>query len=210
MLETLASWHHFIVHFAVAFTIGSAGFDIIDFFFPRRRFEESGFLLMLAAIPFLLLAVLTGNLAETHAPGLEQAALALENHIRYANIAVWLFCGVGLWRIFLHFKHRYHGRNKVLYMFIVATAAASVYLAALHGGSIRHAFPEAGEATSMTAAGMSFPLAFFPAAGHTVPFAKSPDCRSTRIPFSAQRTAIAAHNHPEVHCPCIQSIDSSF
>lgn len=158
MLETLASWHHVIVHFSVAFTIGSAGFDIIDFFFPRKRFEETGFLLMVTAIPFLLLAVLTGNLAESHAPNLEQAAVALELHIRYANIAVWLFSAVGLWRVFLHFKRRYHGKNKVLYMFIVATAAASVYLAALHGGSIRHTFPESREPSpTVTGGAVLFP-----------------------------------------------------
>ena len=138
MLETIASWHPFIVHFAVAFTIGSAAFDIIDFFYPRRRFEETGLLLVFAALPFLLLAVLTGNLAETHATGLEDAAIALENHVRYANLAVWIFSAAGLWRLFLHFKKQYHGGKKVVYIFIVTAAAMSVYLAALHGGKIRH------------------------------------------------------------------------
>ncbi len=138
MLETLASFHPFIVHFAVAFSIGSAVFDILDFFFQRKRFEDTGFLLMIAAMPFLLLAVFTGNLASTHAPGLEHAATALENHMRYANIAVWVFFGTGSWRLFLHFRKRYSGARKIAYIFIIAAAAMSVYLAALHGGGIRH------------------------------------------------------------------------
>ncbi|MBR9977012.1 MAG: hypothetical protein KFH87_02905 [Bacteroidetes bacterium] len=178
MLETLASWHHFIVHFSVAFTIGSAGFDIIDFFFPRKRFEETGFLLMVTAIPFLLLAVLTGNLAASHAPGLEQAAIALEHHIRYANIAVWIFCAAGLWRVFLHFKRRYNGKNKVMYMFVIATAAASVYLAALHGGSIRHTFPESRQPSPTVLRGMPFPLDLMLSTHDTAHLRHSPVRRS--------------------------------
>lgn len=138
MLETLATWHPFIVHFAVAFSIGSAAFDVIDFFYPRRRFEETGLMLMFAALPFLLMAVFTGNLAETYNAGLAHAAVALHNHITYANIAVWVFSAAGLWRIFLHFKKQYSGGRKIVYVFIITAAAMSVYLAALHGGSIRH------------------------------------------------------------------------
>ena len=138
MLETLASWHPFVVHFAVAFSIGSAAFDILDFFFHRRKLEDTGLHLMLAALPFLLLAVLTGNLAETYAVGIADAAVALDRHITYANIAVWGFSAVGLWRIFQHFKGQHTGLRKVIYIFVVTAAAMSVYLAAVHGGAIRH------------------------------------------------------------------------
>lgn len=138
MLDTFASFHPFIVHFAVAFSIGSAVFDILDFFSQRKRFEDTGFLLMITALPFLLLAVFTGNLASTHASGLEHAATVLENHMRYANIAVWVFFGAGCWRLFLHFKKRYGGTRKIAYIFVITAAAMSVYLTALHGGRIRH------------------------------------------------------------------------
>lgn len=143
MLDTFASWHPFIVHFAVAFSIGSAAFDILDFFLHRPRFEETGYLLMLTAMPFLLLAVFTGNLAETHAAGLEHAVGFIENHMRYANIAVWVFFGAGVWRLFMHLKRQYTGLKKIVYVFIVTAAAMSVYLAALHGGKIRHHQPPA-------------------------------------------------------------------
>ncbi len=137
MTETIASWHPFIVHFAVAFSIGSAVFDILDFFLQKRRFEETGFALMLTALPFLLLAVLSGNLAEPFARAVRPAA-HLQNHISYANIAVWVFSAAGLWRVFLHFKSQYRGTRKVAYIFIVTFAAVSVYLAAMNGGRIRH------------------------------------------------------------------------
>jgi uncharacterized membrane protein len=137
MTETIASWHPFLVHFAVAFAIGSAVFDILDFFLQRRRLEETGFTLMIAALPFLLLAVLSGNLAEPYARAVKPAA-HLQNHISYASIAVWIFFAAAMWRIFLHFKRQYTGKRKVAYVFIITFAAVSVYLAALHGGRIRH------------------------------------------------------------------------
>ncbi|MCZ7557719.1 MAG: hypothetical protein M5R41_15075 [Bacteroidia bacterium] len=137
MTETIASWHPFLVHFAVAFAIGSAVFDILDFFLQRRRFEETGLTLMIAALPFLLLAVLSGNLAEPYARAVTPAA-HLQNHISYANIAVWVFFAAALWRTFLHFKRQYTGKRKVAYVFVITFAAVSVYLAAMHGGRIRH------------------------------------------------------------------------
>ncbi|MCB2203251.1 hypothetical protein KQI65_00770 [bacterium] len=138
MLETLATWHHFLVHFAVAFAIGSVAFDVLDFFLNKEKFEQTGFHLMIAAIPFLLLAVLTGNLAETYLTGLASHAADLEKHKTYANIAVWVFSAAGLWRLFLHFRREYNGIRKVIYIFIITTAAMSVYLAGLHGGMLRH------------------------------------------------------------------------
>lgn len=137
MTETLASWHPFVVHFAVAFSLGSAACDILDFFLHRRRLEETGFALMMAALPFLILAVITGNLAE----GLMYSAataLHIENHVAYANIGMWVFCGTAIWRLFLHLKKLYTGRVKILYVFVITAAAASLYLAAMHGGRIRH------------------------------------------------------------------------
>ncbi len=137
MTDIIASWHPFLVHFAVAFSIGSALFDILDFFLHKRRLEETGFMLMVAAIPFLLLAVLSGNLAESFARSLIPKA-NLQNHMSYANIAVWTFSAAAVWRVFLQLNSRYTGIRKILYVFIITFAAVSVYLAALHGGRIRH------------------------------------------------------------------------
>ena len=138
MLETIAGWHPFIVHFAVAFSIGSAAFDVLDFFLHKKRFEDTGFHLMLAALPFLLAAVLSGNLASTYATGIAITGVAIDTHITYANIAIWVFSAAGLWRLFLHLKNEYNGMRKIVYVFIITAAAMSVYLAALHGGALRH------------------------------------------------------------------------
>jgi uncharacterized membrane protein len=137
MSESIALWHPFIVHFAVALTMTSALLDIAGFLFRNDRFDGASFLLMVLAIPALLAAVLSGNLASTFIRESRQLGI-LEQHETYANIAVWVFCGAGFWRVFLQIKKRYHGIRKVVYVFIVTLAAASVFLAARKGGSMRH------------------------------------------------------------------------
>ncbi len=137
MPDSLASWHPFIVHFAVALTIASAMFDILDFFFRNPNFERTGLYLMFPAVPFLVAAVFTGNFAEIHFAGSGKASV-IDQHKTYANIALWVFTGATFWRIFLHTKRRYFGLRKIAYVFIVTLAAVSVFLAAMKGGKIRH------------------------------------------------------------------------
>ena len=137
MTAALASYHPFIVHFAVAFAMASAVFDALDFFFHKKLFEQTGFVLMLCALPFLVLAALTGNLAEPFVRTRELARV-LHQHETYANLAVWTWCAGGVWRIFMVLKKQYTGLRRVAYIFIVTLAAVSVFLAAKKGGSIRH------------------------------------------------------------------------
>jgi uncharacterized membrane protein len=137
MIPAIASLHPFIVHFAVALSMTSAMFDIASFFVPKRIFDQTGFVLMLLAIPFLLFAVLTGNLAANFIkePGF---VLTLQQHQTYATIAVLIFTSAGIWRVFLRLKKRDTGLRMVIYVFLITAAAMSVFLAAKKGGSIRH------------------------------------------------------------------------
>jgi uncharacterized membrane protein len=137
MSETVALWHPFIVHFAVALTLVSAGLDIAGFIFRSDRFDASSFLLALLAIPALLAAVLSGNLASAFIHDARQLAI-LGTHETYANIAVWVFCGAAFWRVFLHLKRQFNGLRRIVYVFLIALAAMSVFLTARKGGTIRH------------------------------------------------------------------------
>jgi uncharacterized membrane protein len=140
MTDTLASIHPFVVHFAVSLTLVSAGFDVADFLLRRDTFERTAFALAVLALPALLLAALTGNLAASRVT--DPALLAIvERHELYANIAVWTFSAAALWRIFLHLKRQFSGLRMVIYVFIITAAAMSVFLAARRGGSIRHDGP---------------------------------------------------------------------
>jgi uncharacterized membrane protein len=137
MTLTLAALHPFLVHFAVAFAMASAAFDVADFFLPRKTLAQTGFILMLLALPFLLLAVLSGNLAEPFVRTRELER-TLHQHETYANLAVWTFCAAALWRVFMVLKKQYAGLRRVAYIFVITFAAVSVFLTAKKGGGIRH------------------------------------------------------------------------
>jgi uncharacterized membrane protein len=137
MTAALASSHPFLVHFAVALAMTSALFDVLDFFLHKKILAQTGFVLMLCALPFLVLAALTGNLAEPFVRTRELAR-TLHQHEIYANLAVWTWCAGGLWRIFMVLKKQYAGLRRVAYVFVITLAAVSVFLAAKKGGSIRH------------------------------------------------------------------------
>ena len=137
MSETVALWHPFIVHFAVSLTMVSALLDIIGFVLRSDRFDASSFLLATLAIPALLAAVLSGNLASGFIHDAGQRAI-VDGHETYANIAVWVFCGAAFWRSFLQVKKQFTGPRRIAYVFLIALAAMSVFLAARKGGSLRH------------------------------------------------------------------------
>ena len=137
MSETFALWHPFIVHFAVALSMVSALLDMTGLLFRSDRFDPSSFLLAVLAVPALLAAVLSGNLASSFIRDARQLAI-VGTHETYANITVWVFCGAALWRSFLHLKKRFTGARRLLYVFLISLAAISVFLTARKGGTIRH------------------------------------------------------------------------
>jgi uncharacterized membrane protein len=137
VIPVIASWHSFIVHFAVAFTLASAIMDAIDFLRRGSFFERTSFILSILALPFLIGAALTGNLASQFVTQ-PYARAVLEMHETYANIAVWVFSAAAFWRIFHHLRRNFLGIRKIVYVFVVMAAAMSIFLAARKGGAIRH------------------------------------------------------------------------
>jgi uncharacterized membrane protein len=137
MLPEIAALHPFIVHFAVAFTLASALLDGVDLSMRRAHFERTSFHLAVIALPFLIAAVLTGNLASQFITE-TRARQALDAHETFANIAVWLFCAAAVWRIFLQLKKEFFGGRKLAYTLAILLAATAVFLAARQGGTIRH------------------------------------------------------------------------
>ncbi len=137
MIELIASEHPLIVHFAVALTISSVFFDVLDFLFHKKEFETTGFMLITFSIPFLLSAVLSGNLAYQFLNDPNSRVIA-DQHQTYANIGMWLFSGAFIWRVFMILKKQYAGMKKIIYLFVVAAAAISIFLAAQKGATIFH------------------------------------------------------------------------
>ena len=137
MIEFLTSIHPFVVHFAVAYTLATAFFDILDFLFRKKYFETAAFIISMLALPFLLTAVLTGNLAG-ESLNKPEALILLQQHETAANIAMWLFTASFVWRIFMVLKKQFTGWRKMIYLCVLSAAAISIFLAAQKGGKIFH------------------------------------------------------------------------
>lgn len=143
MNALLGENHPFIVHFAVAFALASVLFDLLGLLFRRKQLAAAAAPLAYLALPFLILAVLSGNLAlqSLHRP---EAAHILDQHQTYANIGMWLFCIAALWRAFLAAKKQFGGGRKFMYLIVAAAAAVSIFFAAQRGGKVFHSALHSG------------------------------------------------------------------
>jgi uncharacterized membrane protein len=137
MSALLASLHPFLVHFAVAFVLGGAVLDAAGLLRPHELLERTGRLLLLLAVPFVLAAVITGNLAEGFArPGV--SGPLLDAHITAANITAWTFFGAIAWRTFLTLRRSLSGMRRIAYVCVIAIVSISVFVTARDGGRLRH------------------------------------------------------------------------
>jgi uncharacterized membrane protein len=137
MTVFLASLHPFLVHFAVAFVLAGCVLDAAGLLRPYELFERTGRLLLVLAAPFVLAAVITGNLAESFArPGVSGAVL--DAHITAANVTTWTFFAALSWRGFLTLRHRFTGMHRIVYLCMIAIVSISVFVTAREGGRLRH------------------------------------------------------------------------
>lgn len=137
MTEILAEGHPFVVHFAVALGMTSVLFDILSLLRRGERLEATGFSLALLALPFLVAAVLTGNLAQQslHDPALTPF---VDDHRGWANAAMWLFSAATISRVSLMLKRRFDSWRKAVFLATALLAAMLIFVAAMKGGEIFH------------------------------------------------------------------------
>lgn len=135
MTEFLAEAHPFTVHFAISLVIMSTVFDLLALASKRNHFSTTAFSLAIAAVPFLLGAVLTGNSAETVYQAIDPVALS--RHTTYANIAVWGFSIIVFARIWFSIKKTFKSWMVLLYIAVAVGLSIAVFLTGMEGGRIR-------------------------------------------------------------------------
>ncbi len=137
MISILASWHPFVVHFAVALTLTSFLFDLAGATTRFRQFATTGFHLMIAAVPFLLLAVLTGNLAEGMLRATEDRML-IEKHLTLMNAAVWGFMAIAAWRVYATLKKTFTRASMLFYLAVLFLVCTAIFIGAQRGAALSH------------------------------------------------------------------------
>jgi uncharacterized membrane protein len=137
MNEFLANAHPFIVHFAVALSMLTGLFELLSYAFLKDHLRATALSLAITAVPFLLLAVLTGNLAEAYLPDPLRSP-NLETHKMLANITVWTFTAVVFWYVYMRTKKTISHWLRYLYLILILAIAVVSFFAAQYGGNIRH------------------------------------------------------------------------
>ncbi|MAT39136.1 MAG: hypothetical protein CL946_05995 [Ectothiorhodospiraceae bacterium] len=135
MTEFLADSHPFIVHFAIALTMMSVLFDLVGAVAKPAHFETTGLSLAIAAVPFLLCAVLTGNAAETLG-AFAYSSEMLEQHTLFANLTVWFFSAIVFARVYLTVRKQFSGTVKYAYLAVAIAAAVFAFYTGMHGGRL--------------------------------------------------------------------------
>jgi len=137
MEEFIAHIHPFVVHFAVAFTLSSILFEFLFLLLKKEHFAKTAFTLAIVAVPFMLLALLTGSFSEEYYETSREIPL-LETHETFGYIAAYAVTGLVLLRILLVVKKRYNATLRVVYLVLMLAIGACTFYTAEEGGQIRH------------------------------------------------------------------------
>jgi uncharacterized membrane protein len=122
--------HPPIVHFAIALTITGVIFEILYLITKKESFKNAGFWTFIFGAVSVVLAALTGHLAEEAVEDIARGVAhdILETHEELGNILAGLFVFLGAFRIFVYIKDN----MKLYYLYLVA-AIVSVLLIAYQG-----------------------------------------------------------------------------
>ena len=137
MNEFLAAEHAFIVHFALALSVVSSALALLHALARKEYLEHASFVVMIAALPFLLAAVFTGNIASQVLSLAEKREL-IEQHETLASLSAWLFFGAAAWKIYFSLKKKFLGIYRWIFLVAILIASIIIVLAARKGALIEH------------------------------------------------------------------------
>ncbi len=140
-MEFLSYLHPRIVHFPVALFITYFLFEAAGIFFKKDFLNKSAYLLLILAVLFSVIAVLTGNqaneLLKEKVPEAAKKINALINqHENFATFTLWYYFGVLILRTYLIVKRKFNGDIKYLIIIFGAGGCVLIYLTALYGGDL--------------------------------------------------------------------------
>lgn len=146
-MEFLSELHPRIVHFPIAFFILYFFFELFGVILKKDFLLKAAFLILIVGVLTALIAVLTGNQAQTAAKLLFKNGNDLndliEVHEEYATITVWFFSAVLIFRTYLVVKKKFwesitavNGKLKYLFIVLGLIGCYLIYMTGIHGGDL--------------------------------------------------------------------------
>lgn len=141
-METIASFHPKVVHFAIALLLTYVLFELLFLIFKKDYLNKSATLILLFGVLGALAALLTGNQAYYYAESLfdnynVKIPLGLiDNHEEYATWTLYWFLGILIIRFFLNLKDKLKGWIHVAVFVLSLVGVYLVYETGEHGGEL--------------------------------------------------------------------------
>jgi uncharacterized membrane protein len=141
-METLASFHPKVVHFAIALLLTYVLLEILYFIFKKDFLNKSATLILFLGILGALASLLTGNQAFHYAEYLFDKYDVkipfglIDEHEQYALITTFWFVGILIIRFFLNIKNKFKGLFQILVLVLAIVGAYFVYETGEYGGEL--------------------------------------------------------------------------
>ena len=140
-MEFLADYHPNIVHFPIALLITYSVVEFFGIIFKNDSASKSAYLLLCIGIFFSFLAAVTGNEAlNAYKDWNESTVPVVENHQMYANITIWYFTFILIFRTVLVVRKKFNTKIKYLFLILLPLGIYFVVLAAKFGGELMHKY----------------------------------------------------------------------
>ncbi len=139
-MEFLAGLHPRFVHFPIVLFILYFIFETAAIFWKKEGLSLSAYILLIGGIVTALIAVMTGNQAETVAQTLIPKDSALKNlielHQDYATTVLWFYFGILVLRTYLMVKKKFAGNIRMIFIALGLMGCYLVYMAGSVGGDL--------------------------------------------------------------------------
>jgi uncharacterized membrane protein len=136
-MEFLAELHPKVVHFPIALLLTYVILEIIGIVFRKEFYQKAAHLLLFLGVISAFFAVLTGNQAHTAYQHWNESNSELFNeHQTFANLSVWYFTGILVFRTYLVVKKRFLSFYKYIILALALFGCYLIFQTAEYGGDL--------------------------------------------------------------------------
>jgi len=136
-MEFLAGLHPKVVHFPIALLLTYVLLELVGIVFRKEFYLKAAHLLLFLGVIGAIFAVLTGNQAHTaYEYWSESSSKLFDEHQTFANLTVWYFTGLLVYRTYLVVKKKFSSFTKYFILALAFFGCYLVYQTAEYGGNL--------------------------------------------------------------------------
>jgi uncharacterized membrane protein len=136
-MDFLAELHPKVVHFPIALLLTYAILELVGIVFKKEFYQKTAHLLLFLGVIGAFFAVLTGNQAHiAYKHWAESSSKLFNEHQTFANLTVWYFTGMLIFRTYLTLKKKFSSFYKYTILALTLFGCYLIYQTAEYGGDL--------------------------------------------------------------------------